>query len=248
MIDSGATGDFMTQKVAKAKGFKVRLKTKPYPLTVADGELISGNNGMVTHETVPLEMTLHGHKERIRFDIMPIGNFACILGMPWLMKHNPCVDWVQKEVGFPYCKCEKTNNKLLQGEKTSRGRREVYATSTEPGDQAQAPSSMNIPIEYKEYQRLFREGPKNEALPKHQPWDHEIPLEEGKSPPFGPIYQLSEKELKVLKEYIDDNLSKGFIKPSISPAGSPVLFVPKKDGSLRLCVDYRVLNNITIKD
>ena len=73
-------------------------------------------------------------------------------------------------------------------------------------------------------------------------------MEEGKSPPFGPIYQLSEKELKVLKEYVDDNLAKGFIKPSTSPAGSLVLFVPKKDGSLRLCVDYRALNNITIKD
>ena len=103
-------------------------------------------------------------------------------------------------------------------------------------------------MEYKEYKQLFQEGPKNEALPKHQPWDHVIPMEEGKSPPFGPIYQLSEKELKVLKEYIDDNLQKGFIKPSTSPAGSPVLFVPKKDGSLRLCVDYRALNNITIKD
>jgi len=75
-----------------------------------------------------------------------------------------------------------------------------------------------------------------------------IPIEEGKSPPFGPIYQLLEKELKVLKEYIDDNLAKGFIRPSTSSAGSPVLFVPKKDGSLRLCVDYRALNNITIKD
>jgi hypothetical protein len=57
-----------------------------------------------------------------------------------------------------------------------------------------------------------------------------------------------EKELKVLKEYIDDNLAKGFIKPSTSPIGSLVLFVPKKDSSLQLCVDYRALNNITIKD
>ena len=103
-------------------------------------------------------------------------------------------------------------------------------------------------MEYKEQLRLFREGPKNEALPKHQAWDHVIPIEEGKSPPFGPIYQMSEKELKVLKEYIDDNKAKGYIRPSTSSAGSLVLFVPKKDGSLQLCVDYRALNNITIKD
>ena len=103
-------------------------------------------------------------------------------------------------------------------------------------------------MEYKEYEQLFREAPTNEALPKHQAWDHVIPIEEGKSPPFGPLYQLSAKELKVLKEYIDERLKRGHIRPSKSPAGSPVLFVPKKDGSLRLCVDYRPLNNITIKD
>ena len=107
---------------------------------------------------------------------------------------------------------------------------------------------MQIPVEYKEYEEIFREAPRHEALHQHQPWDHVIPIEKGKSPPFRPIYQLSEKELKVLKEYIDENLKKGFIRPLKSLVGSLVLFVLKKDGSLRLCVDYRVLNNITIKD
>jgi hypothetical protein len=59
---------------------------------------------------------------------------------------------------------------------------------------------------------------------------------------------MSKKELKVLKEYIDENKAKGHIRPSTLEAGSLVLFVLKKDGSLRLCVDYRALNNITIKD
>ena len=85
-------------------------------------------------------------------------------------------------------------------------------------------------------------------MPKHQPWDHKIELETGKAPIFGPIYALSEKELKVLRGYLDENLKKGFIRESKSPAGYPILFTPKKDGSLRLCVDYRKLNDITIKN
>jgi hypothetical protein len=68
------------------------------------------------------------------------------------------------------------------------------------------------------------------------------------SPPFGPLYSLSEPELKELSKWIQENLSKGFIHGSQSPAGALILFVKKKDGSLRLCVDYRGLNRITIKN
>ena len=85
-------------------------------------------------------------------------------------------------------------------------------------------------------------------LPKHQPWDHEIKLQPGMEPEFGLIYQLSEKKLQVLREYLEENLKKSFIQESQSPAGYPILFALKKDGSLRLCVDYRKLNNITIKN
>ena len=85
-------------------------------------------------------------------------------------------------------------------------------------------------------------------LPKHQPWDHEIKLQPGTEPEFGPIYQLSEKELQVLREYLEENLKKGFIQESQLPAGYLILFAPKKDRSLRLCVDYRKLNDITIKN
>ena len=59
---------------------------------------------------------------------------------------------------------------------------------------------------------------------------------------------MSKVELKTLKDYLDDMLDKGFIWPSKSPAGAPVLFVKKKDGSLCLCVDYRGLNKITRKN
>jgi RNase H-like domain found in reverse transcriptase/Reverse transcriptase (RNA-dependent DNA polymerase)/Integrase zinc binding domain/Integrase core domain/Chromo (CHRromatin Organisation MOdifier) domain/Retroviral aspartyl protease len=87
-----------------------------------------------------------------------------------------------------------------------------------------------------------------DTLPPHRPYDHAIELEPGTSPPFGPIYSLSATELHALREYLDENLAKGFIRPSTSPAGAPILFVKKKDGGLRLCVDYRGLNKITRKN
>src|SRR5437764_13191104 len=86
---------------------------------------------------------------------------------------------------------------------------------------------------------LFSKIKGPEALPKHQPWDHTIPLQEGKQPTFRPVYSCSEKELEALRDYLDENLAKGFIRESSSPAGYPILFVPKKNGKLRLCVDYR---------
>jgi hypothetical protein len=62
------------------------------------------------------------------------------------------------------------------------------------------------------------------------------------------IYKLSKNELKILKEYLDKNLKREYIQHSISPTGAPILFILKKDGSFRLCVDYRSFNKIIIKN
>jgi hypothetical protein len=83
MIDSGATSNFMSAKLTTEKGFRTQKKERPYPLFVVDGEPISSNGGMVTHETVPMTMTtLQGHKEEIKFDIVHVMNEGCILRMP----------------------------------------------------------------------------------------------------------------------------------------------------------------------
>ena len=107
--------------------------------------------------------------------------------------------------------------------------------------------TSQIPEQYRKYLDVFSEDNAN-TLPEHRPCDHTIPPVEGTQPPFGPLYSLSRDELHALSDYIKDNLEKGFIRPSASPAGAPILFVKKKDGSLRLCVDYRGLNKITIKN
>ncbi|KAG5720921.1 hypothetical protein E4T56_gene405 [Termitomyces sp. T112] len=91
--------------------------------------------------------------------------------------------------------------------------------------------SKVVPPEYHEFADVFSEGSAKE-LPPHRSYDHKIDLKEGTSPPFGKIYIMYKVKLQALKEYLNDMLSKGFICPSISTAGAPVLFAKKKDRSL----------------
>jgi len=108
----------------------------------------------------------------------------------------------------------------------------------------------NKDIIKKYYSNLTKVFEKEEAdkLPPHRPYDITIDLIPNSQLYFGPIYSLTVVEIETLKNYIKDNLRKGFIRKSKSPAGAPVLFVKKHDGSLRLCVDYRRLNAITIRN
>ena len=109
-------------------------------------------------------------------------------------------------------------------------------------------SKYHIPEEYEEFQKLFETEPDQEALSKHQSWDYEIKIKDGKTPTKRGIYPLSAEKLDALRKYLEENQQKGFIRESQSSAEYPILFIPKKDRSLRLCIDYWELNNITIKN
>ena len=86
------------------------------------------------------------------------------------------------------------------------------------------------------------------GLPPDRDIDFCIDVEPGTRPISIPPYRMAPAELKQLKEQLQDLLSKGFIRPSVSPWGAPVLFVKKKDGSMRMCIDYRQLNKVTIRN
>ncbi|MBW0563681.1 hypothetical protein O181_103396, partial [Austropuccinia psidii MF-1] len=103
-----------------------------------------------------------------------------------------------------------------------------------------------VPTVYHQYLDVFYKV-KAEKLPPHCACDHHIELE-GSLPPVGVIYSLLNQESDTLRAYISENLEKGFIRPSSSSTGAPVLFVKKKYGGLRLCVDYRKLNAVTRKN
>src|SRR5258706_8678661 len=104
-----------------------------------------------------------------------------------------------------------------------------------------------VPAEYHEFLPLFKKAVAD-TLPPHYPYDHRITTKEGFVLPCGPLYSLSRFELQALREWLDKNLSKGFIRTSSSPAGAPILFVKKPGGGLQLCIDYWGLNEGTIKN
>ncbi|OWT42257.1 reverse transcriptase (RNA-dependent DNA polymerase) domain-containing protein [Pochonia chlamydosporia 170] len=107
--------------------------------------------------------------------------------------------------------------------------------------------ATKVPEHYHEFLKVFDQT-EADKLPPHRHCDHEIELQPGTTPPHGPLYGMSEDELVVLRKFLQENLDKGFIRASTSPAASPVLFAKKPGGGLRFCVDYRALNAITIKN
>ena len=117
--------------------------------------------------------------------------------------------------------------------------------------QAPAPPNPNlyhqVPPEYHDYLDVFSE-PQANVLPPHRKYDLEIPLKPGAVLPWGPIYPLSAPESIAMKEFITANLKNGFIRHSRSEAAAPCMFVKKDDGKLRLVIDYRMLNAVTVKN
>jgi len=129
----------------------------------------------------------------------------------------------------------------------------VSEENCEPSENLEIPdkareSLKHIPRIYNRWEHLFQEEKTTKALPKHQSWDHEIKLEPGKELTFELIYALSKKELSILRKYLAENERKEFIRKFQSRAEYSILFTLKKDEELRLCVDYRKLNDITIKN
>lgn len=166
-----------------------------------------------------------------------------LLGMPGLKEGGIQVDAKRRHWRFDG---EEPTIRMISAKEAEEDTDDYYeillieSTKPEPADDANT-----LPKELSDLGHLFN----TEAavsLPQPRSTDHAI--ETTGEPPHYPIYNLSVKELEVLKKYLVDAQANGWIRPSISPGGAPVLFVPKKNGDLRLCVDYRGLNKLTVKN
>jgi hypothetical protein len=92
MIDSGATGNFLSHKFTSSNDLAIQKKKAPYELIVIDGSPLSTKDGRVDRETMPLPVAIQKHHKKLTFDIIQMATHNVILGMPWLELHNPTID------------------------------------------------------------------------------------------------------------------------------------------------------------
>jgi len=104
-----------------------------------------------------------------------------------------------------------------------------------------------VPKKFLKWRKVFGKV-ESERMPTRKIWDHSIDLKETFKPQKGKIYPLSKNEKEKVQNFVEDQLRKGYIRPSKSPQMSPVFFVGKKDGSKRMVIDYRNLNSQTVKN
>ncbi|GJP56271.1 hypothetical protein CLOM_g15346, partial [Closterium sp. NIES-68] len=184
-----------------------------------------------------------------------------IFGQDFLKRFNPEINWVNRTASIY------NNGRRVQlpnwddtgdipVETLARFEKDVkrtdtgflaIATEVENDGEKATETPEKIKELLKEFQDILPDDLPNE-LPPYRTHQHEIVEEPGSKPTFRAPYRLSPTELTDMKKQIEYLLAKGLIRPSTSPYGAPVLFTPKPDGSLRMCIDYRALNKQTIKN
>ena len=258
MINLGANHNFVTQLQAKELGLE-NTGIPPPRVSTIDG------NNLPTYSLCWAEFLItdsHGEEQHMELGLIAAGmqGFNLILSLPWLKKHHPLIDFGDGEwtwhpnrrggLGLPWL----VNAAMMmatvwhEGAKMLAIRSYKRELSVKVGNALMlAMEPPQIPTKYQAFTKVFSKKKVNE-LPVQGTHDHTINLKGTGDPPFGPLYNLSGNELKVLQDYLADNLAKGFIQALTSPSGVPILFVKKKDGTLRLCIDYQGLNHLTRKN
>ncbi|KAL0204031.1 hypothetical protein M9458_002049, partial [Cirrhinus mrigala] len=231
-VDSGAAGNFIDQAYAAQLGIETEVLSQPLNITTIDGRPL--NFSPVTRRTKEIHLLIGNHSEKIHLLITKITSSPIILGHPWLIMHDPFISWTTNRIVHWGATCQELCLQAKAG--TCSGESEVPDVKLD-----------GIPVSYRDLAEVFS---KKQAarLPPHRPYDLAIDLVPGAVPPRGHLYSLSAAEHQAMEEYVAEGLWAGTIRPSSSPAAAGFFFVKKKDGGLRPCVDYRGLNQITIKN
>ncbi|XP_075096565.1 uncharacterized protein LOC107786335 [Nicotiana tabacum] len=251
LIDPGSTLYYVTPYIAKKFGIKPEKLCEPFEVSTPVGESVIARyiyRGCPVKVHRRLAVTNLVELEMLDFDV--------IMGMDWLescyakvgcrikivsfeFPGEPVLEWKGDAVAprgrfISYLKARKMISKGY-----------IYHLVRVKDADAQIPTLQSVPI-VNEFPEVFPED--LPGVPPNREIDLGIDLLPGTKLISIPPYRMAPAELKELKVQLKDLLDKGFIRPSVSPWGAPVLSVQKKDGSLRMCIDYRQLNKATIKN
>lgn len=233
LVDSGADDNFIDSNLATLHNIPLIELSAPKKILAIDGSSLD----VVTHKTEAIKLTVSSnHHEFIELFVISSPLSSIVLGIPWLKLHNPHIDWSTASIrGWSnYCHA----HCLLSA---------VPETSPVTPKSQEEIDLTNVPSEYHDLCEVFS---KDHALslPPHRPYDCAIDLLPGAPLPTKRLYNLSKPEREAMEKYINDSLSAGLIRPSSSPVGAGFFFVEKKDKTLRPCIDFTGLNDITVKN
>jgi hypothetical protein len=241
IIDTGATHSFISLDCVKRLNLVVTSMSGSMKIdTPASGSVTT----TLVCRNCPL--SIYGRNFGMELVCLPLSQLDVILGMNWLEFNRVYINCFTKTVLFPEPEEERNSKFVTAGE--------IMTSLKEDAQLFMMFASLKLESEPKAFDQLvvcdfpevFPEDISD--LPPEREVEFSIDLVPGTRPVSMAPYRMSTTELGELKKQLEELLEKKFIRPSVSPWGAPVLLVKKKDGSMRLCVDYRQLNKVTIKN
>jgi hypothetical protein len=252
LIDPGSNLSYISPKTVDKCKLQPQKQTKPWLV-----QLATGTKRKVVEAVPSCQLMLGEFLTQTTLNVLPLGSYDLFISMDWLAAHKAKLDCYYKTLE---CVSEEGKRITLQGIRKPVSVRQIsalqmrkycrkgcplYAVQVLKTTEGADPSPEDHPI-LREYRDVFPE--EISGLPPRRDIDFSIELAPGAVPVSRTPYQMSMPELVELKLQLKEMMDKGYIRPSMSPWGAPVLFVKKKDGTLRLCIDYRQLNKVTIKN
>nr|ABA96940.1 retrotransposon protein, putative, Ty3-gypsy subclass [Oryza sativa Japonica Group] len=168
-----------------------------------------------------------------------------ILGMDWLTRHRGVIDCASRTIKLTNAKGEVVIFQSPVPQKPGISLNQAAGEEQEVAVEKTTKKLEDIPI-VREYPEVFPDD--LTTMPPKRDIEFRIDLVPGTAPIHKRPYRMGASELAEVKKQVDEQLQKGYIRPSTSPWGAPVIFVEKKDKTKRMCVDYRALNEVTIKN
>ncbi|GKE19938.1 putative reverse transcriptase domain-containing protein, partial [Tanacetum coccineum] len=258
LFDAGADRIFVSNTFSTLIEITSTTLENHYDIELADGKIIKVN-------TIIRGCTLNFMNHPFNIDLMPVplGSFDVIIGMDWLTKYHGVIIYDEKIVRVPFGR----EMLIFQGNRNNkRGEYRLniisctkaqeylskrcnvvltHVTTKEAKDKSNGKRLEDVPI-VRDFPEVFPED--LPGIPPVRKVEFQIDLVPGVAPVARAPYRLAPSKMKELAEQLQELSDKGFIRPSSSPWGAPVLFVKKKDGSFRMCIDYRELNKLTVKN